>query len=247
MISVCMATYNGEKYIKDQIESILKQLGREDELIISDDNSTDQTLEIINQLNDNRIRVKKNIRQHGYTGNFYNALKFAKGDYIFLSDQDDIWRPNKIMKTMRYLKKYNFVVSDAKEVDTDLKEINKSRILCYGMQKGFWSNLIRSRYIGCCMAFDKNVLKSIFPPPTYQNKYPHDLWIALIGEGYFKSFLIREPLILYRRHGNNASNGGVADKGTIFLFIRRILKRFYYLFYFIKQYAHVRKVKKGLV
>ena len=244
MISVCMASYNGEKYIKDQIKSILKQLGEKDELIISDDASTDHTQEIIREINDDRIKVVINKGQHGYTGNFYNALKFAKGDYVFLSDQDDIWCPNKVTKTIRYLKKYNFVVSDAKEVDVDLNEINKSRILCYGMKKGFWPNLIRSRYIGCCMAFDKKVLKSIFPVPTYQNKYPHDLWIALIGEGYFKSYLIREPLILYRRHGENASNGGVADKGTIFLFISRILKRLYYLFYFIRQYAQVRKVKR---
>ena len=94
MISVCIATYNGEKYIKEQLLSILPQLGKKDEVIISDDHSTDNTLDIVKGLNDNRIKIVMNNREKGYTSNFENALSYAIGDYIFLSDQDDIWMSN---------------------------------------------------------------------------------------------------------------------------------------------------------
>ncbi len=245
MISVCMASYNGEKYIEQQIKSILPQLGEEDELIVSDDQSKDNTLIVVQKIDDPRIRIVINRGQHGYTGNFYNALIEAKGDYIFLSDQDDVWVDDKISITLDYLKKYDFVVSDAREVDKDLNTINGSRIKEYGVKHGFWNNLLKSRYIGCCMAFDRKVLDSLFPVPTYTDNYPHDLWIALIGEGYYKSCLIEKPLILYRRHGGNISNGGVAEKGTVKLTIKRVLIRFYYLYYILRQYPHVRKVKKG--
>lgn len=95
MISVCMATYNGEEYIKEQLESILCQLGEMDEIIISDDGSTDNTLNIIESYNDSRIKIHINTGKHGFVYNFENALQKAKGEYIFLSDQDDIWLPEK--------------------------------------------------------------------------------------------------------------------------------------------------------
>ena len=186
MISVCMATYNGEMFIEEQIQSILIQLTETDELIVSDDLSTDATLQIIRNINDPRIKIIINQGEHGYTGNFYNAIKYANGDYVFLSDQDDVWCPNKVEKTLEYLKNYDFVVSDAKEVNANLDIINDSRIEKYSVRKGFWSNLLKSRYIGCCMAFNKKVMQSLFPVPTYTNQYPHDLWIALIGERYYK-------------------------------------------------------------
>ncbi len=235
MISVCMATYNGERYIVEQLVSILKQLGEEDEVIISDDGSKDKTLEVVKSLNDPRVKVFTDNKNHGFTGNFYNALSKAKGDYIFLSDQDDVWMDNKVAVVMDAFKTYDFVVSDAIEVDENLKEINHSRITTYGMKSGFWNNLLRSRYLGCCMAFKRNVLEGLFPPPTYENDYPHDLWIALIGEKYFKSKLIEQPLILYRRHGHNVSSGGKADKSNTRKLSKRIFCRFTYLKYVLKQ------------
>lgn len=95
MISVCMAAYNGEKYIKDQLSSILKQIGPNDEVVISDDGSKDKTKNIVDSLNDTRIRYVENRNKHGFTHNFENALRLAQGDYIFLADQDDIWLDNK--------------------------------------------------------------------------------------------------------------------------------------------------------
>ena len=94
IVSVCMATYNGEKYIREQIDSILPQLSDSDELVISDDGSSDSTIDIIQGYNDRRIRLYHNTR-HGVTWNFENALRQSRGDVIFLADQDDVWKPGK--------------------------------------------------------------------------------------------------------------------------------------------------------
>ena len=95
-ISVCIATYNGEKYIIKQLESILPQLREADEIVISDDSSSDRTIALIEQLNDPRIRILKDQKFRNPIYNFENAMLNAKGDFIFLSDQDDIWMPEKV-------------------------------------------------------------------------------------------------------------------------------------------------------
>ena len=86
MISVCVATYNGEKYIKEQLLSILSQIGLNDEVVVSDDHSNDSTIDIVKSLNDKRVKIIYNEGNRGYTSNFENALKHAKGDYVFISD-----------------------------------------------------------------------------------------------------------------------------------------------------------------
>ena len=102
MISVCIATYNGGKFLGEQLQSILCQLGKDDEVIISDDGSTDNTYLLVMSIQDNRIKFYKHksdsflLPHEKATLNFENALKYAKGDYIFLSDQDDVWVENKV-------------------------------------------------------------------------------------------------------------------------------------------------------
>lgn len=244
MISVCMATYNGEKYIKEQIDSILCQIGEEDELIISDDGSTDNTISLVEQTYaDRRIKIVYNEGNHGYTPNFYNALKHAKGDYIFLSDQDDVWLPNKVETVINALQNANFVHSDAVIVDDKLHIINESHDEANKVKRGFIPNLLRSRYLGCCMAFDRKVLESLFPVPCYTNDYPHDLWIALVAEYYFTTTKIDKPLILYRRHGGNASDGGNAQNTGIINYISKVFIRAYYLYYVIRQGKHVKSMR----
>ena len=124
-ISVCVATYNGEKFIYDQLQSILDQLLENDEIIVSDNYSTDKTINIIKSINDCRIKIyflkKKNLIK-----NFENALFHAKGDYIFLSDQDDIWLPNKIKIMLEELNSYDLIVSDCIVVNRDLEIIEPS-------------------------------------------------------------------------------------------------------------------------
>ena len=96
MISVCIATYNGEPFIAAQLESIIAQLSPEDEIIISDDGSTDRTLEVVQALDFPCVRILHHEGEHGYVSNFENALRAARGDVIFLSDQDDLWKPGKV-------------------------------------------------------------------------------------------------------------------------------------------------------
>lgn len=103
MISVCMATYNGGQYLKAQIDSILNQLSVNDELVISDDHSTDNTCAIIKQYNDSRVKLVLNELTKGVTHNFENALLHSNGDIIFLADQDDIWLPTKIKELSQFL------------------------------------------------------------------------------------------------------------------------------------------------
>lgn len=172
MISVCMATYNGEKYIKDQLLSILKQISSNDEIIISDDLSEDKTIEIIESLNDSRIKLFLN-KERGYTNNFQNAIQQASGDYIFLSDQDDIWIDNKLEVMVEKLLKYDFVVSDAKIVDSQLESLGSTYFeLRGGGANGFMNNLKKLKYIGCCMAFRRLILKKVLPFPRIPHCVP---------------------------------------------------------------------------
>lgn len=226
MISVCIATYNGESYIFPQLKSILSQLGPHDEVIVSDDHSQDNTVEIVRKFEDSRVRIIFNDKSsRGYTQNFENALRHAQGDFIFLSDQDDIWREDKVATTMHALQRCDFTVSDAKVVDENLSTIIESHFLYSQVKKGFVENFLKTRYIGACMAFRKNVLHAALPFPSNHHLCAHDYWIAVVAECYFDVELIREPLVVYRRHQSNASTGGLTK--SKFSILHRIVKRIY--------------------
>lgn len=233
MISVCIATYNGEKYIKEQILSILSQIEKDDEIIISDDNSQDKTILEIESVKDHRIKIYKNEYRLGYTRNFENALKKSLGDIIFLSDQDDIWIQGKVSKCLSYLKYYDFVVSDNIVTNDELKTIHKSHFEYFNTKSGFLNNLLFPRYVGACMAFKRDILVKSLPFPKKTDLAAHDYWICLVAEAYFKTKLIKTPLILYRRHSNNASTGGKRSKNSI---LHKILVRIYILFNLIKAF-----------
>ena len=100
MISVCIATYNGEKYIREQLDSILVQLGPDDEIVVCDDRSSDRTLELIEGYRDSRIHVHRNEKNLGHVRNFEKAISLSRGDYLFLSDQDDVWLPGRVQEML---------------------------------------------------------------------------------------------------------------------------------------------------
>ena len=232
-ISVCIATYNGEKYIKEQLDSILPQLKIDDEIIISDDNSSDKTIEVVKKIKDKRIKIFINSKGQGYTKNFENALEKSSGEIIFLADQDDIWINNKVEISIKKLEKNDFVVSDCKIVDINLSILHKSHFKLREVKKGFIYNLFLTRYVGACMAFKREVLEKSLPFPSNTKLTAHDYWICLISELYFDVGLIDEPLVLYRRHGENASNGGEQSKNTLF---HKLKVRGYTLFNLLKAY-----------
>lgn len=205
-ISVCIATYNGEKYIQEQISSILSQLSKDDEIIISDDGSKDNTINILHSFNDNRIKIFFNASPHGVVPNFENAIKHAMGNIIFLSDQDDIWMPYKVKTVLSSFQNYDFVVHNAEIVNGQKKQLGIDFFSFRHTKYGYWQNLWKMRYLGCTMAFRKEVLKDILPFP--KKILWHDMWIAAILHLKYKGLLINEPLIYYRRHGDNASPSG---------------------------------------
>ena len=223
-ISVCMATYNGSQFLEKQIDSILQQLNWDDELIISDDGSTDGTQFIINKFSDVRIRVFKNKNNHGPIGNFENALLQASGQLIFLADQDDIWLPDKVNITLSLLETYDLVLADCEVIDSSGNVLKPSFFKFRGSRPGFWSNILRNSYMGCCMAFRRDVLSYALPFPS--EIHMHDWWIGLLVEIKGKVIFYRKPLIQYVRHGNNASPTG----NTGYSFPKKLANRFSLLF-----------------
>lgn len=210
-ISVCIATYNGEQFVSDQINSILKQIGKDDEIIISDDESTDKTLDIIKNLNDGRIKIFINKGEHGYTPNFENALSKAEGDIIFLSDQDDVWLPSKYETVIKELKNYDLVVTNSIVTDESLNVLDNSFFNIYKSGTGIMKNLAYNTYFGSCMAFRKRILDEALPFPK-NREVGFDIWIGMIAEIVGKVKFIQEPQLLYRRHGDTVTSIGKSDR-----------------------------------
>lgn len=214
MISVCVATYNGEKFIREQIDSILCQLSSDDEIIVSDDGSTDGTIVIINCIGDKRIRIIEGPRKHSPTFNFENALKEAKGDYIFLADQDDVWKTNKVEVCMKWLQKYDCVVSDAQVTDSNINPLYPSLYAIMQVRQGHIYNTVwKNGYTGCCMAFRRNILEASLPFP--KDIPMHDIWIGNVAAYKYNVKFIPDKLILFRRHKETISCNGKGSKYSI--------------------------------
>lgn len=208
-VSVAMAVYNGEKYIKKQIDSILEQLDYDDELIISYNDSNDNTLNIIHDYKKNDRRVKCVLcREKGVIPNFNNALNNTTGDIIYLADQDDVWEPLKVAKINSALKDTDnhieLVLHNYSSIDADGVRIDGDLFKRRNVRKGIFRNIIKNSYQGCCMAFNRKVLDVAFPVP--QNVPMHDQWIGLCAEKTGDVLFYDEPLIQYRKHGNNVSH-----------------------------------------
>ncbi len=227
MVSVCIPTYNGEKYLRVQLESVISQLSDKDEIVISDDNSTDGTLEIIEDFikkYGSQVRLFKNERK-GVIFNVENALKKAKGNVIFLSDQDDVWLPNKVEVCVSELEKSELVVSDCFVADKDLNVKHKSFFKINHSFQNKYLALAKNSYLGCCMAFNRSVLDLALPFP--KNIPMHDIWIGNVAGFYFSVRFIPKQLMYYRRHGENCSNASEPTQssvGEIFTYRYNIIK-----------------------
>lgn len=224
--SVCMATYNGGKYLRKQVDSILCQLSATDELIVSDDGSKDATLEILASFHDKRLKVFSNQGKHGVVPNFENALSKASGDIIFFSDQDDIWAENKVKVMLKALQNADLVVHDALIMDG---EDNVSDVNYYSIRpphEGYWRNLWENCFVGSCLAFRREMLPYVYPFPKHI--LWHDMWIGLVVSKKGRVKFIDDKLLYYRRHGGNASATG--EKSTFSLW-KKIKYRTQMLYY----------------
>lgn len=234
MISVCMATYNGAKFIKEQLASILKQLKTDDEVVISDDGSTDKTIMIINSFKDSRIHLYNNKGRKGVIGNFESALQKARGDFIFLSDQDDVWYDDKVRICLNLLINNTLVVHNANVIDGDGTIREKSFFKLRGSQPGYWNNIWRNSYLGCCICFRKELLKYLFPIP--ERIEMHDRWIGLTAQMHGRVFYEKKCLIGYRVHGNNVSNSTGKSKNNL---LQMFMIRFWLLYYTALRYLRI--------
>ena len=240
MISVCLATYNGECYIEEQIRSILPQLSADDEIVVSDDMSTDKTLQIIKNIGDDRIKiyVHKPIQDSNddklsdvfklvqrIKRNFENALIHAQGDIIFFSDQDDRWYDNKVKEVINaFADDVVCVIHDARVVNAADEVLRESFLNYYRPFIGRFSSLLRSPFMGCCMAFRREVLNTALPIPADPVEY--DTWIGMKAFRVGKIKLLNKRLIDYRRHGNNASPLTAKNANSLKIKIQR---RYYLL------------------
>lgn len=210
-ISVCIATYNGEKYIEAQLNSIIEQLDTDDEIIIVDDCSKDDTTRLIESSNDKRIKLYRNEVNLGHIFSFGRAIELASNDIIFMSDHDDVWKAGRVSIMKKKLSSTNslLITSNSSFIDSNgdpieykidgVDEVNSYK---------YFNNIIdiflgKTNYYGCSMAFKKDLKKIILPLPIFIES--HDLWMAMAAN-LLKSNIHSNDITLYRRiHGNNLS------------------------------------------
>lgn len=211
LVSVVMATYNGERYITTQIESILNQSYLNLELIVVDDASTDKTKSILQELaiRDKRIKIVLSSKNIGFVANFERGLKLAEGEFIALSDQDDVFRNDKIQVMVNALKnnEVDLVISDVKLID------EKDVVISESMWKPQYRNpndrhpfrrIIHSNYAtGCSMMIKRKLLKYALPFPN--NCMVHDWWLAVVASSSNSGGIMQiyDTLTSYRQHDMN--------------------------------------------
>ena len=213
-IDILLATYNGEAYLVEQLDSILKQTYKDFNLIVSDDNSNDATLKILEQYakRDSRITIFKQEKNLGVISNFEFLLSKVKSKYFMFSDQDDIWNENKIEKTFNKIQETNsdIIFTDLNVVDDKLNVLYDS----YWELKGFKNKILKynsfealylNNYVtGCTMLMKKDIIPKVLPLPKNSKYVLHDYWIALIISQSGKVEFLNESTIKYRQHKNNS-------------------------------------------
>lgn len=234
LVSILLPTYNGANYIKEFLESIKRQDYRPIELIISDDNSTDNTLSIIKHwIHKNGVDIhtrlivgKKNL---GLSGNFSRMRHHISGNYIFIADQDDIWEANKITEQVNYLNKNTdciMCICDRSIIDSKGKTLCRSEASFYNRKKKKmkFNQIIcePSIYAANCMALRNKYLDNIFSVP--EKIVEHDTYMTIIASYYGDIGFLQKPLIRYRIHNNNLSGSFVIEtnKNIIRCFIARL-------------------------
>ncbi|WP_270661577.1 glycosyltransferase family 2 protein [Thomasclavelia ramosa] len=229
MIDILLATYNGEKYLADQIESIENQTYKNFRILVRDDGSTDNTMGIIEKYTskyDNIFLIKDNISCKSAKRNFFELMKHSTADYIMFCDQDDIWLENKIeimynkmiLSEKIYMDSPILVASNQTVVDYKLQKMHRMSMK-YDETRLKLNHLLVDNVIpGCTMMFNKKLLTNI----KYINMddiIMHDWWIVLNAICFGKIVILNDELMLYRQHSNNES--GAAQKNNVKLYLNK--------------------------
>ena len=216
-VSVVVCTYNGEKYLREQLRSILDQTRPADEIVVSDDGSTDSTLEIIAELSSGAGRtgtplwnVQKRKRPMGVSGNFASALAKAQGEFIALADQDDVWEPDRLEKSLVLFRDGVLLThSDATLIDaageatgTLMSALRLTRSERESLSTGNALDVLLRRNVvtGATVMIRSGLLQQALPIP---NGWIHDEWIALVAAAQGGVVFSADSLVRYRQHGSN--------------------------------------------
>lgn len=216
-VSVVMAVYNGLPYLAEQLRSVLAELQDADELIIVDDQSSDGSWEMLVCCRDSRITLMRNDVNLGVKQAFERALRVSKNNIIMLCDQDDVWidgKRNAFVTQFEENLNCSVVVSDAVVIDGNDMVIYPSFFDRRGGFKGGWlDTLIKNRYLGCCMAFRRDVVNLVLPIPCAVPM--HDMWFGMLAVTLGEVCYIDKRFIKYRRHASNVSPSVRADLFTM--------------------------------
>lgn len=232
-ISIALTSYNGARYIIEQLDSILNQTIKFKELIICDDCSTDSTKEILMAYRnrDSRIKLYFNDKNLGFKANFEKAIDLCSGELIALSDQDDIWLPDHLEKLYTCIGDKMIVCGDAEIID---KDGNRTGTKLSQIKNFYWEGktynslfqfiaYYQNPFQGASMMIRREFLEKVLLPIPSKVKY-HDVWFAICGTIYESLAFVNEPITLYRMHGNNAS-GSHKSKSTLRTFFGHFLKK----------------------
>lgn len=205
LVSVVMCTYNGSKFLDKQIETILEQDYPNIELIISDDRSTDDTWEKLTmwQQKSPLIKIYRNDCNLGYSKNFEKAIQLANGDFIALSDQDDIWMTHKITRLISEFKNDDVILAHGRSVRY---EKGRLRFKSASLHHPFNGNDTRRLFMfnqlnGHGMMFRKKLVSKVVPIPSGMM---YDWWIAVVATCYGKVVSVNDILVYHRIHGENS-------------------------------------------
>ena len=234
MIAILLATYNGEKYISAQLDSILNQTIKDFTLWISDDFSTDSTIDILQEYktkHPDKIMLSIRTKNSGNSKhNFLDMMTSIKDDCVMLCDQDDIWLPNKIELTLAKMKEVEkqhpgqavLIRTDMKVVDENLKIISPSYKQSMNSnfdRTSFNQILIQNTFAGCTAMYNRKLAELINQKPNYC--IMHDWWLELVASAFGKISHVDEQTMLYRQHGNNVI--GAKDVRKLGYKINRLL------------------------
>ncbi len=212
LVSVAMATYNGEKYLVEQLDSILTQTHPIYEIIIVDDGSSDKTLDILNlyQNKFSNIKVYPNSENLGVVKSFERAIMLTSGDYIALSDQDDVWSNDKIAKLVDALGDNLLIHSDILVVDEALQPLQKYQFTHKRLTRGLYVDyLLFNDVTGCTLLMKRELLDLGLPIPN--GVYMHDHYLALIAAFYKRITYLDVQLVKYRQHSSNVVGAKAAS------------------------------------
>jgi glycosyltransferase involved in cell wall biosynthesis len=211
--SVAMATYNGARWVEEQIASILSQLGSSDELIVVDDCSTDDTVRTVRAIRDSRIHIHENHWNIGYVRTFERALALTRGTHVFLADQDDIWPPGRLAIMRAALETGAVVAGNVGVLDGPPRIRGPFGEADWRLSESASRHTLRNvlrlaasdmPYFGSAMAVHRDLLELALPFPSSVREL-HDAWLALLGLCAGSMVHVEERVVLRRMHESNVS------------------------------------------